>query len=224
MRIRQASIIIAVFFSIGIFFLSNDVKAFTASPASGTFQPGSTQTIRLVASPPKTNLNVATLRISVTNMTITGYTPPSNVVGATSDCTGGARFTTSLICTSIGSTQAYNQGDDLGTITVEVGSSGTALITKDSGSSYSNISETLAESLGTMGTYSIATTPTTPTPVDNSGGNNNPSPTSNTNTPSVLPKTSSSGSNSLFILIGLTFLSLGALSFVSIDTLKRDKA
>lgn len=149
-----------------IFFSLTFVSAFAvnASPSSGTYAPGASFNIDLVASPQAGEL-VVTVRLLVTNMTITNYTPPSSGWDSiTADCGGGTYFTSSTVCVTLGRTTDIPSGASLGTITVTAGTIGSATLERTSGNSYSTGSAD-REVLGTAGTYTISeSATTTPTP------------------------------------------------------------
>jgi hypothetical protein len=183
------------------FLFALSAGAVSIVPSSGSFAPGSTQTFQILASPPA-GQNAVALRLSVTGMTITGFTDPSGVIAVTGDCTGSVKYTSTQVCVSMAKTTDFQSGDPLGTFTATIASTGSASIVKDAGTEYSDGVGTTA-STGTGGTYTISTS--------GSGG-------------TTLPNTSSSGStntNMLLLITGLTMLSLGALSYVSIDTVRR---
>jgi LPXTG-motif cell wall-anchored protein len=190
------------------------VNAVSVTPSSGSLTAGATETLELIAAPTESNQNAVVLRLSVTGMSITGYTDPSGFLGVIGECSGGTKFTSTQICASLAKTSSITAGESLGTITVQVGNSGTATITKDTGNSY-NFGTESAPDVGQAASYTITTSDSGGTgDTGNTGG------TGTTGGTTVLPNTSVSRSNTLFIAIGLTFISLGALSYVSIDSLK----
>lgn len=202
-------------FSLGIlmmltYAITLSVSAITISPSSGTYAAGSTQTFTIVAAPPATGYNAAAINLTFSGMTVTGYTAPSGGQFVIPGCTGGTNYTSTQVCVNIASTEDFVAGDTLGTITVTMGSNSSATITKDSGTEYTGVGVSTVASTGSGGTYTITSS--------TSGGTTN-----NGGTVTVLPNTSS-GSNAggiALMFAGFTFLSLGALSYVSIDSIRR---
>ncbi|MCA9381048.1 hypothetical protein KC678_02185 [Candidatus Dojkabacteria bacterium] len=185
------------------------VNAVSISPSSGSFAAGSTQTFTIVANPPATGYNAAAVNLTFGGMTVTGYTPPSGGEFVIPGCTGGTNFTSTQVCINIAATDDFVAGDSLGTVTVTVGSGTTASITKDSGTEYTGVGVSTVASTGSAGNYTITSS--------TSGGT-----TTNGGSVTVLPNTATNNSSSIgLVLAGLTFLSLGALSYVSIDAIRR---
>lgn len=133
--------------------ISFSVSAATVSPSSGNFNYGSTTTIQLRAQPNIANANAITIRMSISNATITGFTPASGLISI-GDCSGGTTFTSNTICVSLAKVTPFTAGENIGSFTVQFAQSGSSsVLTKTSGSQYSDGSNTQADTLGNIGTY-----------------------------------------------------------------------
>lgn len=115
--------------------VSSSVSAVTLDPASLTGQTvGATITIDILASPSAPASGVE-LRLQISGGTITGYTPAG---GSMLTLPGCASIQTSTdICADIApSSGDINTGDSLGTMTIQIGSGGTATVSKITGNQY----------------------------------------------------------------------------------------
>ncbi len=162
MKLKRLSIIILTIIFLSFSFAP--VIAVDASPSSGTYAPGASFDISLVAAPQAGEL-VVTVRLLVTNMTVANYTPPaSGWDSITADCGGGTYFTSTTVCVTLGRSTDIPSGASLGTITVTAGGVGSATLERTSGNSYSTGGAD-REVLGTAGTYTISDSGTTTTPT-----------------------------------------------------------
>lgn len=142
--------VFATVFTIGVY-------AYTLSPSTGTYAPGTSFTIQVLAQPNGANQNAVTIRLSATNLTITNFVPVTggSWVGATADCAGSTYFTATTVCTSLAKSTNITAGEVLGTISVTLGSTaGNATFTKTSGSAYSD-GVTATPDVGSVASYTI---------------------------------------------------------------------
>lgn len=145
---------------LSVFILSSTsivVFAYTLSPSSGSYNPGSSFTIQVLAQPNGANQNAVTIRLSATNLTITNFVPVTggSWVGATADCAGSTYFTATTVCTSLAKSTNITAGEVLGTISVTLGSTaGAATFTKTSGSAYSD-GITATPDVGGVASYTV---------------------------------------------------------------------
>jgi hypothetical protein len=189
---------------------STPLYAVVATPSTATGAPGSQVTIQLTASAPSgSNANAVAIRLNVANATVTSFTPATggSWVGSTGDCTGGTSFTSTTVCASLASSSPIPAGTPLGTLVVQLGSAGTATITRGTGNAYSDGTDTFADE-GALASFSVSGT---------GGGNNN---AGGNNLPSTLPETSFGNDlpKILAILSSLSLITLGVylykLSFI----------
>lgn len=174
--------------------LSTSAFATTASPASGTYAPGSQRTITINASP-QAGENAVTIRLNVTNMTITNFVPATGGawIGAIAECSGSVYFTSSQVCVSLAKSSDITSGELLGTLTVTMGSAGSATIVAASGNQYSDGGSNRSVS-GTIGTYTLSS--------------------GSTGTPGTLPNTSNFKENTVAIAVSFMLL-IGGIAFLS---------
>jgi hypothetical protein len=178
--------------------ISQKSKAFTLSPASGTFAPNTTQTIEIRAS--NTTTNAVEIKITATNFTVLSFTDGSGMLGL-GTCAGNTKFTATSVCVDVASTGGnFTSGQVLGTLTVRGNAAGTATLAAGAGSQYANGTAVT----GTLGTYTISAGTTTGSTTSNTTSNTTASTTG------TLPVTSSTGSSSLNLLLGTVSLTIAS--------------
>ncbi len=192
-----------------IFVNISHVNAFTANPNSGTFAPGASINMVLPATP-QSGENALEINVQVTNMTITNYTPPASsgsvtwVPIADPTCpTFPNFFNATQICYSLAKVSGGNitAGESLGTIAATAGSIGTATVSKVAGNAY--VGSSSRADVGQIASFTIAT-----------GGS----------TGNTLPSTGIGESflDQKFLFLGLTFVSLGLLTYTILAPRKLD--
>lgn len=169
--------------------------AVNALPSSGSYAPGQSINISLIATP-QAGENAVTIRINAANLTINSFTPTTGGawVGNIAECPGSTSFTSSQICVSLAKSSDITSNEVLGTLNVTFGNSGSATLTTTSGNQYSDGSVTRA-STGVVGNYTISST----------------APTS---APPVLPNTSLTDYSNVFIVLSLALIFTGSTVFL----------
>lgn len=199
------SIILVVIVCILLFFFAEKSFAFTLSPSSGTFTTSDTITVDIIADPVASDERGIDVNLTMTNLTVTGYTDGSNTL-TLGQCSG-SKFASNQVCVAIGATDVdLVSGRIMGTFTLTPTGDGAASIATTSGANNEYGSGTQTVGPGTLATFTVGTSST------NSGG----STTDNTSTGSstTLPNTStgdeSSSSMSFWLAnIGVLFLVVG---------------
>ncbi len=140
--------IFGIFLTFGI-----RTDAFTADPNSGEYTQDTTLTLELKAKP-QGNENAVSIDLLAEGLTITNYTPPSSSdwIGNTSDCSNGQLYSSDRVCTSMAKSSKIEDGESLGTITVQIKGSTYGKITKGSNNLYSD-STNLRNDLGTLAEF-----------------------------------------------------------------------
>jgi len=150
MKNKQRFSIVATFLFLTLVFPLTIVKAYTFTPSSGSYAPGSSFDIKLYAAPPSGTDVAVNISLLASNLTITNYVPNSAAFPLVVNCGGaGSSFTSTTVCVSEsksgGGTIA--NGELLGTITVTVNSD-PATLTKQSDNAYSDGSTSTPDTSG----------------------------------------------------------------------------
>jgi hypothetical protein len=198
------------------FVLPINTLALTGSPASQNVAANGTINVVLTSS---MAADGATIRLSISNATVTGFTPPTGFspIGVLGVCTPDPDndfFTANTICFDI--SEPITNGRNLGTITLQVGTASPATITKADGNGYIvtfGPPNVFQDDTGVLGTYTISSVTNTPMPTNTTAPG-----VTNTVRPTVsrLPDTNflTDGlSRGDVLFIGIIITSLGALLF-----------
>ncbi|MDQ6984953.1 MAG: hypothetical protein Q9M91_06085 [Candidatus Dojkabacteria bacterium] len=191
---------VLAFLLISSIFISK-TNAFTTNPSSRELTPGDSIDIQVLAAP-QTGESGIELDIQISGMTVTGFTASNGWLVSQGTCVGDVSFTTNSVCHLYGDTEAITEGQLLGTITGTVGASGTVVIDRGA-TEYATASEARTVT-GTAATFTIAASGGTTTGGGSTAGG-----------ATVLPNTAggtSSISDYFYLILGLTFLSLAALT------------
>lgn len=136
--------------------LSLQVSAVTLTPSSQFVSESEQVSINITASPSEA-ASAVELRISVSNGTLLSYDPPAGRLSiGVCDIDNTQSFTSTTVCVDITS-GTFTNGDDLGTMIIQVGSTGSTTITKDTGNQYTLVSDGSREvDTGVAGTFTIS--------------------------------------------------------------------
>jgi len=151
-----------IFIILGFLLFTLPIKAYYLSPADGNQLMGSSRTINIYASPVTPTDATVTIRISITNATVTSFTQGSSITAAPGACAGGTQFTANSVCVDLGKSSPFINNEKIGSFTVTFANTpSTSVATKTTGSVYYNGTVT-SPSIGVIGTYSVGTIPSTP--------------------------------------------------------------
>lgn len=199
------------------------VEAITLTPNSGGLNANTSSQIDIVAQPPSTiNANSVTLRLSVTNATVTAVELNSSLLVKIAECAGNVLYTAKTICMTLGKNTAFTSGEKLGTITLDLGSA-TTKITAEDGSFYkgtaSSGSSSTAAISGELASYTatlVATNSLVSAPVS--------TPTGNTTSTTTTKTTSNSDMGLLIAALGVVVLGIFFALFLLIRNALRSRA
>jgi LPXTG-motif cell wall-anchored protein len=212
-----------VLFGISLIFLTsyNSVKAIDATPNSGSFPASQTVTLFITSANPMPTgvFNTAHLNFHITGGTIINYIPPTGTWTATGYCNGTTTFTTDNVCVTVtNTTDNIAGGVSLGQVFIQLGTVGTTVVTRGSGTGYETSSPFTPYLVGSnLVSFIINPATNTPTPTLTTI-------VTNTNTPTItistLPKTSSDNSDLTQIIVAVLFIGLG-LWFYRVSSLAK---
>lgn len=151
------------------------VSAVSASPNSGTYTPGSEQTIAILADPPNSGVTSVQLRLNLTGATIVDGTVSTSsaedngflVIGV---CSNGRKYSATEVCIDMAKTSGFvTDGELLVQMKIRFAQTGgSAVLSTGSENGYLVATTVTLDANRTLGTYTVtaASTPTTaPLPV-----------------------------------------------------------